>query len=160
MQKRSFSQMRLCWSSWQESKIWKIFVWNDYFCAFGNVWFLKNAQKRRNFRKGVDKRGEVWYSNKAVGAVSAAPESGRKNTWQQPKSVVTYRKLPLKFTANNVENFLKKFLTKRADCGNLKKLLKVQNWVENIKNFWKKYLTNSKRFCKISNVPPGTACTL
>ena len=29
-------------------------------------------------KKSVDKWGKVWYSNKAVGAVSTAPESGMK----------------------------------------------------------------------------------
>ncbi len=29
-------------------------------------------------KKSVDKWGKVWYSNKAVGAVSTAPESGKK----------------------------------------------------------------------------------
>ena len=31
-------------------------------------------------KNGVDKRGMIWYSNKAVGAVSTAPQSEMKKT--------------------------------------------------------------------------------
>ena len=35
-------------------------------------------KKRKKLKKGVDKRGMIWYSNKAVGAVSTAPQSEMK----------------------------------------------------------------------------------
>jgi len=37
-------------------------------------------KKSRKEEKGIDKRGRIWYSNKAVGAVSTAPQSEMKKT--------------------------------------------------------------------------------
>ena len=37
-------------------------------------------KKRRKLKKGVDKWEMIWYSNKAVGAVSTAPQSEMKKT--------------------------------------------------------------------------------
>ena len=47
------------------------------FSGFSGItsFFEKNI---KIYKKGVDKWGKVWYSNKAVGAVSTAPESGKK----------------------------------------------------------------------------------
>ena len=35
-------------------------------------------KKSRKEEKGIDKRGRIWYSNKAVGAVSPAPQEEMK----------------------------------------------------------------------------------
>ena len=37
-------------------------------------------ENEENQEKSVDKRRKVWYSNKAVGAVSTAPQSEMKKT--------------------------------------------------------------------------------
>ena len=92
-------------------------------------------RKTKKVKKGIDKRGRIWYSNKAV-------RHGRrraKGKW-------------------------KKLLTAMLKCGNLNKLPRIRDG-PGVKNFWKKFLTNGMKSsiiamfrrerrapCKLNNV--------
>ena len=85
-------------------------------------------------KKGVDKRGKGWYSNKAVG------ESGRQGRRR----------------AKKVENSIKKFLTKRFGCDILNKssvMAANDKRFQKCKERRKKFLTNEIGCGKIPNVP-------
>ena len=76
----------------------------------------------------------VWYSNKAVGAVETAPESGKKNHLTAATRCGNLNRLPQITGKRKFRTSRKKFLTKLSECGRLKKLLLIQNG-SGVKNF-------------------------
>ena len=121
----------------------------------------------RKSKLGVDKWRSIWYSNKAVGAVSAEESSEdreRKKGLTKTAKCGNLIKLLLQARRSQLKLLRRKHLTKSLECGKLKKLLLSETDRE-FKNFWKKFLTNEMKFaiiamfrrirrvpCKLNNV--------
>ena len=85
---------------------------------------------RKKGKKGIDKWGRIWYSNKAVGAGDRGTQEDEKN-----------------------------LLTAEQKCGNLNGLLLMRDGPD-VKKLLKKVLDKRNEIEYNKNVPPRTACTL
>ena len=114
-------------------------------------------------KKGVDKSRVVWYSNKAVGAVSAGEsveDRERKKGLTKTAKCGNLIKLLLQARRRQLKLLRRKYLTKRPGCGNLIKLLRHAERTEKSQKLLKKVLDKRDEVLYNSNVPPRAACTL